>query len=135
MRPAVPPPSLVLTPRLCETGHIPSRRSAFARPVVAAPAAVLAAAGLVVVQSAPPAAPTAQAAPAWCASPEPVTTPVGVCTTLTGPEDCANPAGATIEVTVSNLPARHPGARRGVLFGNSGGPGRDPLTYFDDNEL
>lgn len=105
------------------------------RPLAAATAVVLAAAGLVVVQGAAPTAPTAQAAPSWGPCPETVTTPGAVCTTVTVPEDYAQPAGETIDVTASKLPAREPDARRGVLFGNAGGPGGDSLTYFDDNEL
>lgn len=98
-------------------------------------ATVLAAAGLVVVQGAVPTTPTSHAAPAWGACPETVTTPGAVCTTVAVPQDYAQPQGEQIDVTVSKLPARNPGARRGVLFGNAGGPGGDSLTYYDDNEL
>lgn len=103
--------------------------------MVAATATVLAAAGLVVVQSASPAAPTAQAAPAWGACPDTVSTPGAVCTTVAVPQDYADPDGETIDITVSKLPARVPESRRGVLFGNAGGPGGDSLTYYDDNDL
>lgn len=98
-------------------------------------AAVLASAGLVVVQGAATTAPAAQAAVAWGPCPETVTTPGAVCTTVAVPRDYARPAGETIDVTVSRLPARDPGARRGVLFGNAGGPGGDSLSYYDDNEV
>ncbi|AWH92824.1 alpha/beta hydrolase [Dietzia lutea] len=116
-----------------------SRRSAFrpsaARHVAAAVASVLVAAGLVVVQGAATTAPAAHAAPTWGTCPDTVSTPGAVCTTVTVPQDYSRPDGETIDVTVSKLPARDPDARRGVLFGNAGGPGGDSLTYFDDNEL
>lgn len=44
------------------------------------------------------------------------------CTTLTAPEDWADPGGATIRLHVTRLPATHRPAR-GVLFTNPGGPG------------
>lgn len=96
---------------------------------------VLAAASVVVVVGSSPTAPTATAAPTWGPCPETVTTPGAVCTAVTVPQDYSQPDGETIDVTVSKLPARDPGARRGVLFGNAGGPGGDTLTYFDDNGL
>lgn len=98
-------------------------------------ATVLAAAGLVVVQGSAPTAPSAHGAPTWGPCPETVTTPGAVCSTVAVPQDYSQPDGKAIDVTVSKLPARDPGARRGVLFGNAGGPGGDSLTYFDDNFL
>jgi pimeloyl-ACP methyl ester carboxylesterase len=44
------------------------------------------------------------------------------CTTLTAPEDWADPGGATIRLHVTRLPATHRPAQ-GVLFTNPGGPG------------
>lgn len=98
-------------------------------------ATVVAAGALVVVQSSAPTAPTAHAAPTWGPCPETVTTPGAVCSTVTVPQDYSQPGGETIDVTVSKLPARDPDARRGVLFGNAGGPGGDSLTYYDDDGL
>lgn len=49
------------------------------------------------------------------------------------PRDYANPDGPTITLTVSKLPAH--GNKRGVLFGNPGGPGGSALPMFEDNEL
>lgn len=116
-----------------------SRGSAFsrlyARLTLTAVAGVVAAAGLVVVQGAADSAPHAHGTPAWGPCPETVTTPGAVCTTVTVPQDYSQPHGETIDVTVSRLPARDPDARRGVLFGNAGGPGGDSLTYYDDDEL
>lgn len=114
--------------------------SAFARPIAAVTAAALGAA-VVVVQGFSPTAPVAHAAPAppaatsWGSCPETVTSPGAVCTTVAVPQDYTQPGGETIDVTVSKLPARDPGARRGVLFGNAGGPGGDSLTYFDDDDI
>ncbi|MGN7158124.1 alpha/beta hydrolase [Dietzia cercidiphylli] len=105
----------------------------FRRPAATAMAATLAAAGLVVVAQS--AAPAAHAAPVWGPCPETVTTASAVCTTVSVPMDYSVPDGDRIDVTVSKLPARNPAAKRGVLFGNAGGPGGDSLTYFDDNEL
>ena len=96
-------------------------------------ASALAAAGLVVVTQG--AVPAAHAEPAWGPCPETVTTPSAVCTSVSVPVDYSVPDGDRSDVTVSRLPARDPAARRGVLFGNAGGPGGDSLTYFDDNEL
>ncbi|MFL0578773.1 alpha/beta hydrolase [Dietzia sp. 179-F 9C3 NHS] len=111
---------------------MPARTTGFRRSVSVAVAPLLAAAGVVVTQAG---APAAQAAPAWGPCPESVTTPGAVCTTVSVPEDHAQPDGERIDVTVSKLPARNPEARRGVLFGNAGGPGGDSLTYFDDDEV
>ena len=114
-----------------------SRRSRMMPPRLAAALAAVAVVvpGLVV---AAPTVPTSQAVPApasslaWGPCPETVTTPGAVCAAVTVPQDYSRPDGDTIDVTVSKLPARDPGARRGSLFGNAGGPGGDTLTYFDD---
>lgn len=45
------------------------------------------------------------------------------CATLTVPLDYANPAGGTMELTVSRRPADNPKQRIGVLVTNPGGPG------------
>lgn len=118
---------------------MPSRTQGIRRSAPSAMAAVLAAAGLVVVGQAttPGAQPQAhaQAAPAWGPCPESVETPGAMCTSVSVPEDYARPGGERIDVTVSKLPARNAATKRGVLFGNAGGPGGDSLTYFDDNGL
>lgn len=111
----------------------PRTGTVLTRTIAAAAATVLAA--TVVVPGVSPTAPVAQAAPTWGPCPETVTTPGAVCTTVTVPRDYSQPGGEAIDVTMSKLPARDPDARRGVLFGNAGGPGGDSLTYFDDNEL
>lgn len=118
----------------------PRAATMLTRTAAAAAATVLAAAVVVVPGVFPTvpvaqAAPTAQPAPAWGSCPESVTSPGAVCTTVTVPRDYSQPGGATIDVTVSKLPARDPDARRGVLFGNAGGPGGDSLTYYDDDEV
>ena len=49
------------------------------------------------------------------------------CALLTVPLDYADPAGETIEIAVSRLPADDPAERRGVLLSNPGGPGQSGL--------
>lgn len=69
---------------------------------------------------------------AWGPCPDRVLTPTAQCAPLTVPRDYGDPDGGTIEVTVMRQPAADPSARRGVLFGNAGGPGGDSLPFFDD---
>lgn len=52
------------------------------------------------------------------------------CATIRVPRDYANPGGPTIAITVSRLPARDQANKRGVLFGNPGGPGGDAIGLF-----
>ncbi|WP_026919740.1 alpha/beta fold hydrolase [Gordonia shandongensis] len=56
--------------------------------------------------------------------------PQSRCATIRVPRDYADPKGPTISLTVSRLPARDPGGRRGVLMGNPGGPGGDGIGMF-----
>ncbi|WP_299573818.1 alpha/beta fold hydrolase [uncultured Williamsia sp.] len=71
----------------------------------------------------------AQAAPTW--GPCPAVHGASkdtLCTTIRVPVDYARPSAGSIGVLVSKLPAR--GERRGVLFGNPGGPGGDAIGMF-----
>ena len=68
----------------------------------------------------------------WAACPERVTTPTAVCATLPVPLDYADPEGEKIDVMVMKQPAANPSERKGVVFGNAGGPGGDSLPFFDD---
>lgn len=58
--------------------------------------------------------------------------PTASCATVRVPRDYAQPAGPTIAITVSRIPARDPARKRGVLFGNPGGPGGSALSMFTD---
>ncbi|MFC9550072.1 alpha/beta fold hydrolase [Rhodococcus sp. NPDC056960] len=49
------------------------------------------------------------------------------CASVTVPRNYADPAGGTIDVLVTRHRAEDPGARRGVLFTNPGGPGGDAI--------
>lgn len=82
-------------------------------------------------QEAPAAGATAQTLN-WGACPERVTSPTAVCATLPVPMDYADPEGEKIDVTVMKQPAANPSERKGVVFGNAGGPGGDSLPFFDD---
>lgn len=52
------------------------------------------------------------------------------CATVMVPRDYARPDGPQISVTVSRIPARDQAHKRGVLFGNPGGPGGDGIGMF-----
>ncbi|ANI93920.1 Tripeptidyl aminopeptidase [Dietzia timorensis] len=96
---------------------------AFGSSAALAPAAI--------AQEAPAAEAPAQALN-WGPCPERVTTPTAVCATLKVPMDYDNPEGEKIDISVVKHPAADPSQRRGALFGNSGGPNGDVLSYFDD---
>ncbi|BCB75209.1 alpha/beta hydrolase [Phytohabitans flavus] len=63
--------------------------------------------------------------PAWGACPSEVaaTSPAIQCTTVPVPLDYRNPAGTTIDLTISRIASVNPQKRRGVLLLNPGGPG------------
>jgi len=69
---------------------------------------------------------------AWGPCHERVLTPSALCAPLEVPRDYDDPDGEKITVTIMRQPAADPSARRGVLFGNAGGPGGDSLNFFDD---
>ncbi|TCO55910.1 alpha/beta fold hydrolase [Actinocrispum wychmicini] len=52
------------------------------------------------------------------------------CATLEVPEDYSDPAGTKITITVSRIEAKDSDHRKGVLFGNPGGPGGDGLNLW-----
>lgn len=115
----------------------PARRIVAAAAAVVLPlagAAVPALAAPAAAQQAPAPAPQAQALN-WGPCPAHVETPSAVCATMQVPLDYSDPAGPTIDVMVEKQPAANPGARRGVVFGNAGGPGGDTLNFFDDNPV
>ncbi|GAA1482448.1 alpha/beta hydrolase [Gordonia sinesedis] len=79
-------------------------------------------------------APTAAAAPSqtlnWGPC-KPIHYATGAqCATVQVPMDYAKPDGRTISLTVSRMPARDQARKRGVLFGNPGGPGGDAIGMF-----
>lgn len=84
------------------------------------------------------AAPEAAAVPSqtlqWgaCEHPLPLD-PSAQCADVEVPRDYAEPDGPTITVTVSRIAARDQANRRGVLFGNPGGPGGDGLSMFSSH--
>ena len=117
------------SPTIRRAGGVRRGSSLFAAAVLAfGSSAALAPAAF--AQEAPAAAP-AQALN-WGPCPERVTTPSAVCATLKVPMDYANPDGEKIDISVVKQPAADPSARKGVVFGNAGGPGGDSLPFFDD---
>jgi hypothetical protein len=80
----------------------------------------------IVVAAVSGAAPSAAAGPpTWGACPAKVavTAPTLQCATVTVPLDYRNPAGTTIDLTVSRIASTNPAKRRGILLLNPGGPG------------
>jgi pimeloyl-ACP methyl ester carboxylesterase len=75
-------------------------------------------------------APAASAAPpAWGACAETVAADVQ-CATVAVPLDHDEPAGSTLALHVSRLPASDPAQRLGTLFFNPGGPGAAAASYL-----
>lgn len=52
------------------------------------------------------------------------------CTTVSVPMDYSAPTGRRIDIMISRIQASDPAHRRGVLFGNPGGPGGDALNFW-----
>ena len=75
--------------------------------------------------SAAPAAP----AIAWEKCPEQVDAPGAQCGRISVPTYYDNPSVGSISVGFVKVPAANPGARRGALFTNPGGPGGDAYLY------
>lgn len=103
------------------------------RPVAAFAAAIVGLAGLSIATA------PANAAPAqpitWEECPEQVTDPAATCGRIDVPMYHSDPAGATISVGFIKVPASNPGAKRGTLFGNPGGPGGDAYSYFGNPQV
>lgn len=59
-----------------------------------------------------------------------VTVESAQCGEIDVPMDYADPEGEQITLGFLRVPAENPEARRGVLFGNPGGPGGDAYSYF-----
>ncbi|RSZ64491.1 alpha/beta fold hydrolase [Corynebacterium hylobatis] len=82
----------------------------------------------------------AQAQPAaspditWEQCPSQVTEPTADCGRIDVLMYYSDPEGAQISVGFVRVPAADQTQRRGVLFGNSGGPGGDAYSYFGDAE-
>lgn len=70
----------------------------------------------------------------WEDCPEPVTDPTAECGRIDVPMYYSDPEGATISVGFVRVPAADQANRRGVLFGNPGGPGGDAYGYFGNPE-
>ncbi|WJY67824.1 Tripeptidyl aminopeptidase precursor [Corynebacterium auris] len=83
-------------------------------------------------------APAASADPApqirWEECPASVTLPSAQCGSFDTPMRYDDPASPTISIGVMKIPAANQAAKRGVLFGNPGGPGGDGYTYFGSPE-
>lgn len=120
------------------TSHTARRLAAVTAAVVLplAGAAVPALAAPAAAQQAPAPATQSPSQPLqWGPCPAHVQTPSAVCATMQVPLDYSDPGGPMIDVMVEKQPAANPGARRGVVFGNAGGPGGDTLSFFDDNPV
>lgn len=85
------------------------------------------------------AVPSASAEPSpeirWEACPATVSEPGAQCGSFDTPMRYDDPNGPTISVGVMKIPAANPAAKRGVLFGNPGGPGGDAYTYFGNPDF
>ncbi|SDS19351.1 alpha/beta fold hydrolase [Corynebacterium timonense] len=83
-------------------------------------------------------APAAAADPApqirWEECPATVTAPGAQCGSFDTPMRYDDPDGPTVSIGVMKIPAANQAAKRGVLFGNPGGPGGDGYTYFGSPE-
>lgn len=96
--------------------------------------AVLAGATVAVLH-APVVAPASEVPITWEDCPVTVTDPRAECGQVEVPQDYADPTGATINVGFVRVPAGNPTVRRGVLFGNPGGPGGDAYSYFGSDSI
>ncbi|MEU8897663.1 alpha/beta fold hydrolase [Nocardia sp. NPDC048505] len=69
----------------------------------------------------------------WKSCDDPRLDPAGArCADVTVPLNYADPAGRTLTVAISRIPAADPGQRRGIMMSNSGGPGGPGLDYMID---
>ncbi|MEV0250150.1 alpha/beta fold hydrolase [Nocardia sp. NPDC050712] len=67
----------------------------------------------------------------WTSCADPRLDPAGAqCADVTVPLNYADPAGRTITVAISRIPATDPGQRRGIMMSNSGGPGGPGLDFM-----
>lgn len=99
-----------------------SLKRAGVRLVTAAAAAAMAFAPTASAQSAPKVT--------WEACPPTVDVAGAHCGQVSVPMRYDQPDGRQISVGFIQIKAQNPAAKRGVLFGNSGGPGGDAYTYF-----
>lgn len=99
--------------------------------VAAAVASAAIAAGVI-------AAPAANAAPGpkitWEKCPPHVDAKGAQCGRINVPMQYDNPKAGNISLGFVKVPAQVPSARRGVIFGNPGGPGGDAYGYFGNSE-
>lgn len=70
----------------------------------------------------------------WEACPEQVNDQAAQCGRIDVPMYHSDPAGKQISVGFVHVPAANQDAKRGTLFGNSGGPGGDAYSYFGHTE-
>ncbi|WKK61343.1 alpha/beta fold hydrolase [Corynebacterium sp. P3-F1] len=100
-------------------------------------AAAVAAAALSVAPSASTVAQAQPAAPAvkWEPCPATVDAPGAQCGRVPVPMRYGDPNSPEISVGFVRVPAAQPSAKRGVLFGNPGGPGGDGYTYVGSNAV
>jgi pimeloyl-ACP methyl ester carboxylesterase len=78
------------------------------------------------------ATPTAETAAALAWAPCGDVAPDWECAVLPVPIDYADPAGESIDLAVTRLPARDPDQRIGVLFFNCGGPGCPAVRFLHE---
>ncbi|MGV0352225.1 alpha/beta hydrolase [Corynebacterium confusum] len=71
----------------------------------------------------------------WEDCPEQVTEDNAECGSIEVPTYYDNPSAGTISVGFLRVPAANPQAKRGVLFGNPGGPGGDGYSYFGSEQF
>lgn len=98
-----------------------------------------AALGALALTLSPLTATPAQAQPAspvitWESCPFYVDAKGAKCGRILVPMHYDNPKAGDISVGFVKIPAQNPGARRGALFGNPGGPGGDAYSFFGMNE-
>ncbi len=81
-------------------------------------------------------APAANAAPAitWEPCPANVDAKGAKCGRIAVPMQYDNPKAGDISLGFVKIPAQVPSAKRGVIFGNPGGPGGDAYGYFGSTE-
>ncbi|EOM76286.1 alpha/beta hydrolase [Rhodococcus rhodnii] len=97
------------------------------RPAAAVLVGALLSATAVAVAPAASAAPVPELSWAPCPAEYEIDPATSSCTSVPVPRDYANPDAGTIDVMVTRHAATDPGARRGVLFTNPGGPGGDAI--------
>lgn len=71
----------------------------------------------------------------WEECPPQVDIPTAQCGRIEVPMHYSDPAAGEISVGFVQIPARDQAARRGVIFGNAGGPGGDAYSFFGNTAM